>query len=211
VKKSHTDQSEPRAYHHGDLRRALVLAALALVTEEQDWAFSLREVARRAGVSHNAPYNHFADRRDLLVAVAVAGLEALRERMLAAVAGLDDPAAALVASGQAYVRAGVDNPALYRLIFGSALAAHGARPAAARAAGARTREVLERIVERGARDRVFAIADDSNALAIATLSAWSAMHGLTMLAIDGFADLPLSADALAARIGQTVLNGLRPR
>src|SRR5271167_3875727 len=77
--------SEPRTYHHGDLRRSLIDAALALVTEEQDWTFSLREVARRAGVSHNAPYNHFADKRELLAAVAVAGFEALRAKMLNAI------------------------------------------------------------------------------------------------------------------------------
>ena len=72
------------AYHHGDLKRVLVDAAIALVAEGQNWDFSLREVARRAGVSHNAPYNHFADKRDLLAAVAAAGYEALRARMVAA-------------------------------------------------------------------------------------------------------------------------------
>jgi AcrR family transcriptional regulator len=81
-------ESETRAYHHGDLRRALVQAALVIVTEEQDWTFSLREVARRAGVSHNAPYNHFADKSDLLAAVAAAGMERLGEGMKAAVAGI---------------------------------------------------------------------------------------------------------------------------
>src|SRR5271170_7712030 len=77
----------PRPYHHGDLRRALIDAAVSLVAEEQDWSFSLREVARRAGVSHNAPYNHFPEKRDLLGAVAAAGFEALRERMRATVVG----------------------------------------------------------------------------------------------------------------------------
>src|ERR1700677_662644 len=86
----------PRAYHHGDLRRSLVEAALALLSEKQDWAFSLREVARRAGVSHNAPYNHFADKRELLVAVASMGFERLRERMLLAIAGVTNPKTALV-------------------------------------------------------------------------------------------------------------------
>src|SRR5271169_6696642 len=113
--------SAPRTYHHGDLRRSLIDSALALVTEEQDWAFSLRNVARRAGVSHNAPYNHFADKSELLGAVAAAGLETLRESMLAAGAGVEDPAAQLLAGGRAYVRVGVKNPALYRLVFGQAL------------------------------------------------------------------------------------------
>src|SRR6204780_5864081 len=113
--------SHPPAYHHGDLRRALIVAALALVTEEQDWAFSLREVARRAGVSHNAPYNHFPEKRDLLGAVAAAGFEALRERMRESVAGMTDPPAALLACVKAYVSAGLENRERYRLMFSTAL------------------------------------------------------------------------------------------
>ena len=88
--KIHKSPAETRpTYHHGDLRRALVDAALALVTEEQDWGFSLREVTRRAGVSHNAPYNHFADKRDLLAAVAAAGFETLRMRLVPLHRGFD--------------------------------------------------------------------------------------------------------------------------
>src|SRR5277367_6555328 len=76
--------AEGRPYHHGHLAAALIDAALALLDETQDWAFSLREVARRAGVSHNAPYKHFPEKRDLLAAVAARGFEALAERMAAA-------------------------------------------------------------------------------------------------------------------------------
>src|SRR3984957_10840336 len=90
--------AEPPPYHHGDLRRALIESALALVTAEQDWTFSLREVARRAGVSHNAPYNHFADKRDLLASVAVVGFAALGERIRAATSGVANARAALVKS-----------------------------------------------------------------------------------------------------------------
>ena len=89
-----------------------------MVTEEQDWAFSLRELARRAGVSHNAPYNHFPEKRDLLAAIAAEGFERLRNGMLVATADIPEPDAALVESGRAYVRLGLENPALYRLMFG---------------------------------------------------------------------------------------------
>src|SRR5271154_6600582 len=88
----------PPAYHHGDLRRALIESALALVTEEQDWTFSLREVARRAGVSHNAPYHHFADKRELLAAVAVVGFAALGERIQTATSRIANARTALVKS-----------------------------------------------------------------------------------------------------------------
>ncbi len=136
-------------YHHGDLRRALIDAALALMTEEQDWTFSLREVARRAGVSHNAPYNHFADKRELLAALAVLGLEAIRARMLDSILGIDAPDAALIRIGMVYVKFGLENPAHYRLMFSSALVTGGAgRPDVVEDAGARTREVLESIIRR---------------------------------------------------------------
>jgi AcrR family transcriptional regulator len=227
---SDTGSSETRPYHHGDLRRALIEAALALVTEEQDWAFSLREVARRAGVSHNAPYNHFPEKRDLLGAVAAAGFEALRERMRASVAGVAGPTEALLASGKAYVNAGVENPALYRLMFGPALAAtngrpsgvaklserptdaDGGRPAEARAAGAEAKAVLDEIIRRGAESGAFAVSAKSEKdLAIASLSVWAAVHGLTLLVIDGLAGPEVTVDILVTRLIRMICEGLRPR
>ncbi|HWG03567.1 MAG TPA: TetR/AcrR family transcriptional regulator, partial [Beijerinckiaceae bacterium] len=88
-------RAEPKPYHHGDLRRALIETALQLVSEEQDWAFSLREVARRAGVSHRAPYNHFPEKLDLLAAVAAVGFDRLHDGLARATAGIDDPEALL--------------------------------------------------------------------------------------------------------------------
>jgi len=132
-----------RPYHHGDLRHALIDAALALVTEEQDWTFSLRKVARRAKVSHNAPYNHFPEKQDLLIAVAAVGFEKLQQRMAASVAGMDAAERALIACGKAYIECGLENPALYRLMFGPALAKSGdGRPAEARRAGDGAKAVL---------------------------------------------------------------------
>ncbi len=203
--------ADPRAYHHGDLRRALVEAALALVSEEQDWGFSLREVARRAGVSHNAPYNHFAEKRDLLGAVAAVGFERLRDQMLAASAKATAADAALLAVAQAYAGLAIENPALFRLMFGPALAtADLGRPEAALVAGAEARAVLEEIVLRGARDGLFAVApDDAQALAMATLACWSAVHGLTMLVIDGKADTNVPIRTLVDGLVPMLLNGLR--
>ena len=119
-----TDLPVPRkrkSYHHGDLRRALVEAALSLLTKTQRWDFSLREVARRANVSHNAPYSHFASKRDLLGAVAVKGYEILRARLLSALRGKAKPADALKAISIAYLRFATENPAHYRLMFGPTL------------------------------------------------------------------------------------------
>src|SRR5271167_1973837 len=99
------DQERP--YHHGDLRRAIVSAALEILHETQSLEFSLRELARRAGVSHNAPYKHFADKRELLAAVSAAGFETLTKRMTREIAGLDNARERLFAMLHAYVDHGV--------------------------------------------------------------------------------------------------------
>src|SRR5271163_2871495 len=128
--------AESKPYHHGDLRRALIDTALQLVTEEQDWTFSLREVARRAGVSHRAPYNHFPEKLDLLAAVAAVGFDRLRDGLSRATDGIDDPETLLVVICRTYVRLGLENPALYRLMFGPVLSDTGVsdRPSVARRA-----------------------------------------------------------------------------
>src|SRR5215467_5021752 len=116
-------RSAGEPYHHGDLRRALIETALTMVTEEGAWTFTLREVARRAGVSHAAPYNHFNDKAALLAEVAAMGFQALRERMAAA-SGAHPRSArqAMLSIAATYVRFGVEQPAHYRLMFGPEIA-----------------------------------------------------------------------------------------
>jgi AcrR family transcriptional regulator len=211
MNKAQPASNHDRAYHHGDLRRSLIDAAVAMLNESQDWNFSAREVARRAGVSHNAPYNHFADKNDLLAAVAAAGFDTLRERMVAAIEGIEDARKALLKVAVVYAKFGVENPAHYRLMFGSALGpTQGDRPELTTAAGLKSKAVLEEIIHRGARQGVLAVSPEKkDELNIAVLSAWSVVHGLTMLAIDGFAAVPrLTTERLAEKIAQTVTNGL---
>src|SRR5690349_3579164 len=99
-------------YHHGDLRPALLKAAGRVLEKEGPAALSLRELARRAGVSHNAPYRHFADREALLAALAADGF-----RMLGEVLGV----ASSRHRGEAYVRFALEHPQLFRLMFGGHL------------------------------------------------------------------------------------------
>jgi AcrR family transcriptional regulator len=202
------------SYHHGDLRRCLVDAAVGILRDTQRWDFSLREIARQAGVSHNAPYSHFADKQALLAAVAVAGYETLRERMLAASAHAADAGAALEAIGLAYVAFGTENPAHYRLMFGLELQADGTLPPALLDAGEAARSVLRDVLRQGGAERVFALDPQNTAeLAIAVLTTWSVVHGFTSLAIDGYAklerldDLPIMAKLIAAQVNR----GLMPR
>src|ERR1700754_666613 len=116
-----TKDTNERPYHHGDLRRVIVKAALEILSETQSLDFSLRELARRADVSHNAPYKHFADKRELLSAVSAAGFEMLTKRMAREIGRHSDARDQLFAMLRAYIDHGVENPALYNLMFGGYL------------------------------------------------------------------------------------------
>jgi AcrR family transcriptional regulator len=106
------------AYHHGDLRAALLDAALAIIEDTGPQGLTIREVARRAGVSHAAPYRHFIDKDELILAVVEQGFELLHDTMTAekAAAG-PDPADQFAASGMAYLGFAMRFPAYYRVMF----------------------------------------------------------------------------------------------
>lgn len=109
-----------KAYHHGDLREALLKAAEAELTEKGFEGFSLRAVAKRAGVSHAAPAHHFRDTGDLLTALATIAAERLTNSMLDRHARAEKtPRAQFIASGIGYVEFALANPALFKLMFGS--------------------------------------------------------------------------------------------
>jgi hypothetical protein len=135
---------------------------------------------------------------------------AIRDAGYAQVAAVDQPAACT----RTYVRLGLDNPALYRLMFGQALAdtEYADRPTIARSAGAEARGVLEDIILRGARAGAFAVSPDDRKdlakLALAALSMWSAAHGLTMLIIDHLTRSDLSIDDMIETVLRTVTYGL---
>ncbi len=116
-----TAKSGARAgYHHGDLRNALLAAAEAEVAAHGIEGFSLRGVAKRAGVSHAAPAHHFRDTADLLTALAGIAADRLTGAMQAAMArAAPTPEAQFIASGVGYVRFALDNRALFRVLFGS--------------------------------------------------------------------------------------------
>jgi len=198
-----------RPYHHGNLAQALVDAALALLEETQDWAFSLREVARRAGVSHNAPYKHFPEKRDLLAAVATRGFEALAERAEKAARDAPDARTRLMACGQAYISHALANPALYRLMFSAALTTSEAgRPAFEREAAAKAKGVLDSSIEDLIRlGAIPSETDDSRALGGASLAVWAALHGLVMLAIDDFVGPPAKVAVVVEPVIGALLAG----
>lgn len=198
------------AYHHRDLHHALVDAALDLVTEEQAWDFSLREIARRAGVSHNAPYNHFPDKRALLAEVAASGFRLLQQHLSAAIADEPDAKQALFRLANAYVDFASSNPALYRLMFGPMLAdGHQNRPDVTIEAGAAAKTVLVGLLKRGAATAAFSFdPDDEEESETAHLTVWAALHGLASLVVDRKAETNLPEARLADLVSALLLNGL---
>jgi len=104
--------AKPKGYHHGNLREALIAAGLKALAEDGPAKFSLRDVARRAGVSATAPYRHFADKESLFGAIAVESYDRMRAKMDEALAEApDDPLERFRATGIAYVRFAVAHPA----------------------------------------------------------------------------------------------------
>ncbi|MGC0343679.1 TetR/AcrR family transcriptional regulator [Streptomyces sp. SLBN-8D4] len=111
----------PTGHHHGDLRNALLLAALELVGERGPHGFTLAEASRRAGVSVAAPYKHFTDRETLLAELATQGYREQRDRFAIAVAADEDPVEQLASFASAYVRFAAEKPALFDITFNAGL------------------------------------------------------------------------------------------
>ena len=108
---------ETKPYHHGNLREALIEASLALIREVGIRGFTLREVARRAGVSHAAPYRHFRDKDDLLAVLAEQGFNRLTAAMRAAAARAHHPFQRLQNAGIAYIEFAQDDPERFQVMF----------------------------------------------------------------------------------------------
>lgn len=106
-----------KPYHHGNLRETLLRAAIDLIGEVGPTAFTLREVARRAGVSHNAPYRHFRDKEDLIAAVASEGYGELTSAMLSAARNHDCAIDRLKHAGLAYIEFALRRPEHFTVMF----------------------------------------------------------------------------------------------
>jgi len=162
-------------YHHGDLPSALRAATAELVAERGPTGFSLREVARRAGVSHAAPAHHFGDSKGLLTSVATEGFETLVRSFDDAVVGLSDPVERLTAMGKAYVNTALDYPGHFGVMCNNELVDNEDPNFTTASIGAYER-LLEAIGE--IRDTLNPELDVD---AAATMT-WSAVHGLAVLA-----------------------------
>jgi AcrR family transcriptional regulator len=167
----------PRGYHHGNLREALIRAALELIAEKGPAGFTFAEAARFAGVSPAAPYRHFRDRDELMANVALRGFELFAAALAKAWGeGKPDPFKALHRVGEAYLEFARAEPAYYAAMFESGVPL--AENAALREAGDRAFAVL-----RAAAEKIVAAlpADPRPPALMVALHIWSMAHGVAAL------------------------------
>jgi AcrR family transcriptional regulator len=196
-----------RGYHHGNLREALIQAALGLIAEKGPTGFTFAEAARSAGVSPAAPYRHFRDRDELLADVAQRGFEQFAVALGKAWnGGLPDPLTAFERLGRAYLAFARAEPAYYSAMFESGLAL--ANNPLLHEAGERANSVL-----RTASEALVAImpAKGRPPAAMVSFHTWALSHGIASLFARGDGGrrkLPMSAEELLEAGMLVYLRGL---
>jgi AcrR family transcriptional regulator len=179
---------EKKPYHHGDLRSALIAEGLRLLAARDAESISLREVARGVGVSATSVYRHFPDKGALMTALALEGLARLGAAQQAAATAAGGEAG-FAASGRAYVRFALANPALFRLIFASPALAPAKRE------GRLASEANTLLQANAAR----LAAKEGGQAAVLAVQAWALVHGLAMLMLDG--QIPIDDKIIEDAIG----------
>ncbi len=208
-----TEKKEPQArpYHHGDLHQEILCAACDLLEEQNIASLSFRQVAKKVGVSHTAPYRHFKDKESLLAGIAGVGFNQLAKKLTeAVVANIDDPAAQLKEAAHGYVTMAMNRPQCTQLMFSGILPCDDTYPEL-RASGDTAFAGLKTIIEEGQTRGVFR-RGDIETLALAT---WSSIHGLALLLIGGnlpeILSIPVDTRQLTDALTTTLLEGLKTR
>ncbi len=173
-----TVKSDQKRYHHGDLRAALVLAAEEILAEKGVNGFSLREAARRAGVSPAAPAHHFKDASGLLTAVATAGFVRLAEHLTRAAEDASS-SCRLQALGAAYIDFAQQSPAIFSIMWSRELLKID--DAAYLEAGRAAFNVLEQATV----GRAVPVRTAPYVPSPSIIAAWSMIHGYARLVLDG--------------------------
>ncbi len=191
-------ESAKRDYHHGDLRSAAIAEGLQQLRTASLDRLSLRKIARNLGVSATALYRHFPDKAALLGGLAMAGAEQLGREQMAAFDIAGGGETGFAATGRAYVRFAIANPALFRLVMACTPAnAERAGQAAADTSPMRfLHQNIAALLPTGAPE---------DARRVGALQAWALVHGLAMLVLDG------QVDADDAMIERVIAGGVAPQ
>jgi AcrR family transcriptional regulator len=199
------------AYHHGDLRNALVQAGLQILRENDVHSLSLREVARLAGVSQAAPYRHFTNKESLLAAIAQEGFVLLSSKIRAVITRLSSsPKEQFHACNLEHFRLATEHPDHFRLMFGGGLVLNPKdHPELARAA----RESFDEFVQVIANCQRAQLIKSGDPQQMA-IFAWSGVHGFATLYIDHRLDFYChnleQAQSLLDSLSRSLLNGMSP-
>lgn len=187
------------AYHHGDLRRALLDATLELIGESGPEAFTLRAATKTAGVSDAAPYHHFADKESLLAAVAAEGFDLLAQNLREVTAELSDPTEIARAMGVEYVVFAAQHPSHFRVMVSRRVLLNTNHPELTAAAVTAFTLVRDALVASAA-PLAAKVREDT-----LIFGAWALVHGFAFLAVDGHLG-PVTQDE--ARLRELVLSSI---
>ncbi len=169
------------SYHHGDLKNALIKAGVEILAREGVGGLSLRKVAKQAGVSHAAPYAHFADKQALIAAISTEGFKQLHVQIEAARAAYTgDPRSLLVETAWTYLQFALHEPDRFKLMFSSVLEKEKDYPDFVEISQRNFRQLVE-VVETCQQGGVLKAGPPD----LAAISVWSTVHGFSSLLLEG--------------------------
>lgn len=170
-----------KKYHHGDLKNALIEAGIKILSKEGTAGLSLRKVAKQAGVSHSAPYAHFADKQSLIAAISTEGFKQLYAELDTAILAYpDDPKQQLVEGGWAYVQFAINNTDAFKIMFSGVLEKERDYPSFVEISHKTFERVLD-IVKSCQEAGVLHSAPPE----IMAVAVWGQLHGIISLVLEG--------------------------
>jgi AcrR family transcriptional regulator len=170
-----------KSYHHGDLKNALIQAGVEILSKEGVGGLSLRKVAQRAGVSHNAPYSHFPDKQSLIAAISTEGFKQLYRGLDAAISSYpDDPKRQLQEGAWAYVQFAMDSTDTFKIMFSGVLEKEKEYPAFVEI----SHKTFERVMDvvRACQEAGLLQSTPAEIMAVAV---WGQIHGIISLMLEG--------------------------
>lgn len=197
-----------KTYHHGDLKNALIKAGVDILAKDGVSGLSLRKVASKAGVSHSAPYSHFADKQALIAAISTEGFRQLYERVSAVAEEYKTkPSSQLVEVAWAYVQFAMDDRDRFKVMFSGILEKEREYPEF-EAEAQRNFHLVKMIVEANQAAGVLR----SGPSDLVALSAWGIIHGFVMLLLEGqishtVLEQMSLRDLVEFQLGQIMLKG----